>query len=123
MAMDKKAQRDDDRWTEVMEHLDLLFARVGDIDRNQQKIESHMNMSNKVVEQMLQDQQMMVKQIEATGKAVAQLTLNQKPPRQDRPSSPTSSETSKDLAFTQSYHGPQTSRVPARDVRGPNHFA
>lgn len=42
-----------------MEHLDLLFARVGDIDKNQQKLDAQVGMTNKVVEQMLLDQQML----------------------------------------------------------------
>lgn len=58
-AMDEATRRDDDRWTEVMEHLDLLFARVGDIDKNQQKLDAQVGMTNKVVEQMLLDQQML----------------------------------------------------------------
>lgn len=38
--MDERDQMDDARWEHVMEHLDLLFAQVGDINTNQQKISS-----------------------------------------------------------------------------------
>lgn len=40
-----------------MENLDLLFAKVSDMDKNQQKLEASFDMSTRVVEQMLRDQQ------------------------------------------------------------------
>lgn len=86
-------KKDDERWETVMENLDLLFARVGEVDKNQQQVEATIDMSTKVIEQMLRDQQLMAKQIEATGQAVAQLTLQQMCAREDQPVSPTSSET------------------------------
>lgn len=69
---------------EVMEHLDLLFAKVGNI-------EARVDMSSGVMEQMLKDQQLLAKKMEITGHAVAQLTLNQKQ-EPEPPPSPTHSE-------------------------------
>jgi excinuclease UvrABC ATPase subunit len=59
---------DDERWNSITDNLDLLFAKVGEIERNQQKSEVKFDMSTKVVEQMLKDQQLMAKQIENTGR-------------------------------------------------------
>ena len=50
-------------------------------------MESQFDMSTKLLEQMLLDQQTLAKQMETTGNAVAQLTINQMRHRQDRPPS------------------------------------
>lgn len=121
-TMEEEAKREDERWREVMEHLDLLFARVGDIDRNQQKVESQFAMTNKVIEQMLLDQQLMSKQIDATGKAVAQLTLEQRHPRRGLPTSPTSSETSEEQGFAQHTSGQNTFHNQYRNNRDSQHI-
>lgn len=88
--MDEMAQRDEARWAQVTESLDLLFAKVGDVDKHQAKLEAQFELSNSVMAQMLRDQDQLAKQLESTGKAVAQLTLQQKPP--EPPPSPTHSE-------------------------------
>jgi hypothetical protein len=77
-----------------MENLDLLFAQVGEISTHQQKMAGQFDVSTKVVEQLLLDQQILAKQIEATGQAVARLNLNQSSAGERRSSSPTSSDTS-----------------------------
>lgn len=104
--METRAQQDDERWGEVMESLDLLFAKVGEIENHQEKFEAKFEMSsgvleqmlkdqhhlearfersNGVLDQMLKDQQKLAKQMEATGHAIAQLTMS----RMDVPPSPT----------------------------------
>jgi len=52
-AMDAFSQREDDRWTHMTESIDLLFARVGEIDRSQQHMASQLDFSTEVMDQML----------------------------------------------------------------------
>ena len=58
------------------ENFDLLFSRVESFGVNQDCLEAQMNLGNKVMEQILKDQQLLVKQKEVTGQAVARLTLD-----------------------------------------------
>lgn len=51
-------------------------------------------MSTKVIEQMLKDQKLLAKQMEATGQPVAKLTLAQMENQQHAPDNPTSLESS-----------------------------
>lgn len=97
--MDEQAGKDVARWDTVMGSLDLLFAKVGAIDENQQKMEAKFDLSTGVIEQMIKDQQLMAKQIEAIGQAVAHLTLNQHRRRDPSPPSPTSSEATMENPF------------------------
>lgn len=76
-----------------MDNLDLLFTQVGEMNTNQQKMQEQVTMNTKVVEQMLQDQQTLTKKIQANGKAITNLTLNQARQRNKQPGSPTSSDT------------------------------
>jgi len=93
---DEAARREDARWDEVSENFDLLFSRVEVIDANQHRLEAQMNLGNKVMEQILKDQQLLAKQIEITGQAVARLTLDRPPPHEDDdPPSPTLSHASR----------------------------
>ena len=112
-----------------MESLDLLFAKVGAVENHQEKIEAKFDVSTKLLEQMLLDQQTLAKQMEATGNAVAQLTLNQMRNRQERPPSPQSSESNEDIGFQQRRQytaagggsgraGMPPHRVPHRDRGG-----
>lgn len=48
---------------------------------NQLKLEKHFEMSAMVMEQVLKDQQVLAKQMEMTGQAVAQLTMNLQAPQ------------------------------------------
>lgn len=65
------------------------------MDTNQHKFESRieakLDMSSSVLEQLLKDQQLLAKQMEITGQAVAHLTLNQAK-QQEPPPSPTYTE-------------------------------
>ena len=74
--MDEDALREDRRWDRVFENFDLLFSRVEVIGANQHRLEAQMNLGNKVMEQILKDQQLLAKQKEVTGQAVARLTLD-----------------------------------------------
>ena len=81
-------QREDARWEHLMESVDLLFAKVGVIDHNQQQLNTQMDLSAQVVERMLRDQEALAKQMELTGQAVAQLTLDRHHPPPVSPSTP-----------------------------------
>jgi hypothetical protein len=64
--MDAFSQREDDRWSRMTESIDLLFSRVAGIDRTQQHMASQLDLSTKVMDQVLQDQQTLAKQMEVT---------------------------------------------------------
>jgi len=68
---------DDAHWDSVLESLDLLFTKVAVVENRQQRMETQIDVSTKLLEQMLLDQQTLAKQMETTGNAVAQLTMNQ----------------------------------------------
>ena len=102
--MEQAALRAQDRWDQVANNFDLLFARVDDILGSQIKLEAQYDMTTKVVEQMMKDQQVLAQQIELTGQAVARLTLNSTRPPVGEPPSPTISDASTDNPF---HHGPQ----------------
>lgn len=88
--MDEDALREDRRWDRVSENFDMLFSRVEVIGANQHRLEAQMNLGNKVMEQILKDQQLLAKQIEVTGDAVARLTLDRSPVQEEEePPSPT----------------------------------
>lgn len=106
--MDSLEKRVEERWDQVMASLDLLFAKVEEVEVNQQKTDTRVEMSTKVMEQMLKDQQLLAKQMEVTGQAVAKLTLAQME-NQRALDSPTSSENSFE------------NRVPQFQPRGQNH--
>jgi len=72
-AMDAFSQREDDRWSRMTESIDLLFSRVADIDRTQQHMASQLDLSTKVMDQVLQDQHTLAKQMEVTSTVVARL--------------------------------------------------
>lgn len=84
-----------------MQNLDLLFTKVAEIDRNQMKMDTRCDVSAKVMEQILLDQQTLAKQLEATSQAVAKLTLNQMDRKLKEPASPTSSDSSPESKFQQ----------------------
>ena len=70
-AMEDASRAEQLRWERVNDKFDLLFSQVDDILGTQIKLEAQYNMTNKVVEQMLRDQEILAKQIENTGQAVA----------------------------------------------------
>ena len=95
-AMGEAAHHDDERWDEVSENFDLLLSRVELLRTNQTRLEAQMDLGNKIMLQMLKDQQLLAKQIEISGKGVARLTLDRAPiPEEDDPPSPTLSHASR----------------------------
>jgi len=84
-AMASSEQREDEKWDNLTASIDLLFAKVGAMDRTQQQISAQLDLSAQVMERMIQDQQTLAKQVDATGQAVARLTLNR---QQMHPPSP-----------------------------------
>lgn len=76
VCWDDAARRDEERWSHIKDSLDLLFARVGDISKVQEQMTVIQDLGAKVMEQVLKDQAKLSQQIENTGKAVAQLTLD-----------------------------------------------
>jgi hypothetical protein len=58
-----------------MDSLDLLFAQVEDVSHQQTQIQVNQDLTARAVDQVIQDQSFLTKQIEETGKAVAQLRL------------------------------------------------
>ena len=92
---------DDAHWDSVLESLDLLFTKVAVVENRQQHMETQMDVSTKLLEQMLLDQQILAKQMKTTGNAVAQLTINQMRHRQDRLPSPASSDSTEEMGFQQ----------------------
>ena len=75
--MEERARVDEEHWDSVLESLDLLFTKVAVVENRQQRMETQIDVSTKLLEQMLLDQQTLAKQMETTGNAVAQLTMNQ----------------------------------------------
>lgn len=69
--------REEERWDTVMESLDLVFAKLGDLSKGQQKMEVQYEVNGQVISQMIKDQQLLAKQLESTGQAVAQLSGKQ----------------------------------------------
>jgi len=47
---------DDAHWDSVLESLDLLFTKVAVVENHQQRMETQMDLSTKLLEQMLLDQ-------------------------------------------------------------------
>ena len=74
--MASKAEKEDAHWDSVMESLDLLFTKVATMENRQQRVETQLEVSARVMEQVLLDQQTLAKQLESIGNAVAQLTIN-----------------------------------------------
>ena len=73
--MEERFTQDDERWEQVNLNFDLLFARVDSMGTNQQRLEAQMDSGNKVMKQLLRDEQLLANQIELTGEAVAQISL------------------------------------------------
>jgi hypothetical protein len=119
--MDEQAKLDEDMWNSITDTLDLLFAKMEEIDRNQQRADVKFDMSAKVVEQMLKDQQMMAKQLENTGKAAAQLRMDFLNAADDQPSSSTKSNTATENQFAKSNPSVDVHKKTQRSTHPYNH--
>ena len=67
-AMASSDERDSSRFDQVLESLDLLFVKVGQLDTTQQRMATQMDLGNQVMEHMLKDQQSLATQMEVAGK-------------------------------------------------------
>ena len=72
--MEEHIQAEDTHWDQVMESLDLLFARVTDIGRDQQQIRAQLGHHTEVLQGYGQAQEALTHKVDATSQAVAQLT-------------------------------------------------
>jgi flagellar biosynthesis/type III secretory pathway chaperone len=72
-GLERQTTKEEARWSTVMENMDLLFARVEEMDRNQQKLQANQDAATSVLQQVLKDQTSLTQQIHATGQAVAKL--------------------------------------------------
>jgi hypothetical protein len=54
--MEEFADKDEARWEQITENMDILFAKVAEIDAKQQRLDTKVDMSTTVLEQMLKDQ-------------------------------------------------------------------
>lgn len=75
-AMDTVEQKDTARWQQMTGSIDLLFAWVSEIGRVQEQMHVNQELGVKAMEQVLKDQAILSKKIEAIGKAVAQLIMD-----------------------------------------------
>ncbi|XP_025794564.1 uncharacterized protein LOC112875079 isoform X4 [Panicum hallii] len=69
-------ERDSACWDQVFESIDLLYAKVGEMDTTQQRMSTQMDLGNQVMEQILKDQQTLAQQMEATRQAIARFSQN-----------------------------------------------
>jgi len=75
-AMSEQERHHEERWEHILNSLNLLFARVFNIGTAQQELQDKVNHTMKTLEQYTVEQQLLAKQ-EASGQAVAWLTVNQ----------------------------------------------
>ena len=74
--MEESSRRDEDHWSQVTSSLDLLFARVSEIGASQKELRARLDLTTESMDLYAREQQMIVKQVEATGQAVARLTMD-----------------------------------------------
>ena len=74
-AIEASDNNKDERWDQLQESLDLLFAKVSTLNKNQHQIRAQLDLNSKVVDQSVRDQLVLVKQNAETGHVVAQLQL------------------------------------------------
>ena len=72
--MESFSQREDSHWDQMTESIDLLFARVGNIERVQSQMSAQIDLSAQIMDQVLRDQITLAKQLETTGQTVSRLT-------------------------------------------------
>ena len=73
-AMESFSQREDSHWDQMTESIDLLFSRVGNIERVQSQMSAQIDLSAQIMDQVLRDQITLAKQLETTGQTVSRLT-------------------------------------------------
>ncbi|WVZ79446.1 hypothetical protein U9M48_027023 [Paspalum notatum var. saurae] len=71
--MEEQQTQEEVRWNQMMENFNLLFSRVNDIGASQQQLKAQMEHHAK---HYAEQHQILAKQVQATGQAVAQFTLH-----------------------------------------------
>ena len=71
--MASSTQREDERWDQMTESIDLLFARMGGVERVQSQMAAQLDLSTQIMDQLLRDQNTLAKQMDTTGKTVSNL--------------------------------------------------
>ena len=106
------SQREDYHWEQMSQSVDLLFARVGNIERVQSQMSAQMDLSAQIMDQLLRDQTTLAKQLDTTGQTVARLAAqvsdpDSVPPRRHF-------RTSGDPSGSGETHAPHTFSAPHR---------
>ena len=110
--MEEYEHQGDHHWEQMMESLDLLFARVTDIGRDQQQIRAHLEHNSEVMAGYSTAQEILTRKVEATSQAVAKLTADFLCTGEQHPPPPPSSP-------RQGYHGESSqSHPPLHSGRG-----
>lgn len=52
-------QKDEKRWAHILESIDLLFTRLGDVMRVQEQIQVNQELGAKAMDQVLKDQSLL----------------------------------------------------------------
>ena len=53
--MASSTQREDERWDQMTESIDLLFARMGGVERVQSQMAAQLDLSTQIMDQLLRD--------------------------------------------------------------------
>ena len=71
--MEETARQDDAHWEQVMESLDLIFARMTDLGHTQQQLRSQVELTTHAVDTFGKEQQILAQKVDSTAQAVAQI--------------------------------------------------
>jgi len=80
--MEQVAHRDDEHWEQVMESLDLIFARMTDLGRTQQQLRNQVEMTTQAVDGLGKEQQILTQKVDSTAQAVARILGDQRAPHE-----------------------------------------
>lgn len=75
--MTEDTEKEATKLDQILDSLDMLFARVTDIGLAQQHMKAQLDLNTQAIGRQTSDQQTMARQLEETGPAVARLTLQQ----------------------------------------------
>lgn len=86
--MDINESINEERWDSLQQSLDLLFAKVANIEHNQVQAKAQLDLNSELIDRIARDQVTMNKQIAENGRTIAQLRFDKaKPPVHDIPES------------------------------------
>ena len=89
-AMDETARHDDERWEQVMESLDLIFAWMTNLGRTQQQLRSQVELTTQAVDKLGKEQQILTQKVDSTAQTVAQMLLHHRASPEHSDGPPTS---------------------------------